>query len=115
MLSRRRIEKGAEVSVNPLPKFRKEIDALDDQIVDLLSRRFAIAGEVAAYKAKSGVAVRLEDRIAEVLTRNADRATQNGAEAEAIRAIYKTIIDVTCAFEEGKIKFSGEPNASARL
>ncbi len=92
------------MSANPLPAFRQEIDAIDDQIVDLLARRFAVAGEVAAYKAKSGVAVRLEDRIAEVLERNARRATKNGAEAEAIRAIYKTIIDVTCAFEEAKIK-----------
>ena len=104
MLSRRSIEKGAEVTANPLPEFRKEIDAIDDQIVDLLSSRFAIAGEVADYKSKSGIAVRLEDRIAEVLERNAKRATRNGAEAEAIRAIYKTIIDVTCAFEEAKIK-----------
>lgn len=92
------------MTTNPLPKFRNEIDAIDDQIVDLLARRFAVAGEVAAYKAKSGVAVRLEDRIAEVLERNARRATKNGAEAEAIRAIYKTIIDETCAFEEAKIK-----------
>ena len=107
MLPGASLEKGAEMTANPLPKLRKEIDALDDQIVDLLSRRFGIAGEVAAYKAKSGVAVRLEDRITEVLDRNADRAMKNGAEAEAIRAIYKTIIDVTCAYEEAKIGKSG--------
>jgi chorismate mutase len=95
------------MNANPLAEYRKEIDALDDQIVDLLSRRFAIASEVAAYKAMSGIAVRLEDRIAEVLERNANRATKNGAEAEAIRAIYKTIIDVTCAYEEAKISKSG--------
>ena len=92
------------MTASPLPVFRKEIDAIDDQIVDLLSRRFAIASEVAVYKAKSGVAVRLEDRIAEVIDRTGSRATQNGAEAEAIRAIYKTIIDETCAYEEAKIK-----------
>ena len=95
------------MNANPLAGYRAEIDALDDQIVDLLSRRFAIASEVAACKAISGIAVRLEDRIAEVLERNANRATKNGAEAEAIRAIYKTIIDVTCAYEEAKISKSG--------
>ena len=92
------------MSANPLPGYRAEIDALDDQIVDLLSRRFAVATKVAAHKARAGLAVRLEHRIAEVLDRNAGRAKQNGAEAEAIRAIYKTIIDVTCAFEEARIK-----------
>ncbi len=92
------------MSANPLPAFRKEIDAIDDQIVDLLSVRFAIATNVAAYKAKSGVAVRLEDRIAQVLMRAGNRATKNGAEAEAIRAIYKTIIEVTCTYEEARIK-----------
>ncbi len=92
------------MTTSPLPAFRREIDVIDDQIVDLLSRRFAIASDVAVYKAKSGISVRLEDRITEVLDRNADRAMKNGAEAEAIRAIYKTIIDVTCAFEEARIK-----------
>jgi chorismate mutase len=29
------------MNANPLAGYRKEIDALDDQIVDLLSRRFA--------------------------------------------------------------------------
>ncbi len=92
------------MNVDQLGKFRKEIDVIDDQIVDLLSRRFAIANEVAAYKAKSGVAVRLEDRIEEVLMRTSARAKQNGTEAEAIRAIYKTIIELTCAYEEARIK-----------
>lgn len=88
---------------SPLANFRKEIDAIDDEIVDLLSRRFAIAGQVAAWKLKSGVAVRLEDRIGEVLQRTGARAMKNGAEAEAVRAIYKTVIETTCAFEEAKI------------
>ncbi len=104
------------MNANPLPAYRKKIDAIDDQIVDLLARRFAIANQVAAYKAKSGVAVRLEDRIDEVLMRTSARAKQNGAEAEAIRAIYKTIIEMTCAYEEARIKapVSGLPSASVR-
>lgn len=86
-----------------LADFRVEIDALDGDIVALLAKRFAVASRVADLKRRDGVAVRLQDRIDEVLDRVAALANENGAEPEAIRAIYRTVIETTCLFEEARI------------
>jgi chorismate mutase len=91
------------MSVKDLTVFRDEIDALDDEIVKLFARRFGVASQVAAFKRERGIAVRLQDRISEVLDRVEQIAIKNGAEPEAIRTIYQTVIETTCRFEEATI------------
>jgi chorismate mutase len=86
-----------------LSVFRSEIDVIDDEIVQLLARRFGIAAQVAAFKKEHGIAVRLQDRIVEVLDHVEGKARENGADAQAVRAIYQSIIETTCRFEEAKI------------
>jgi chorismate mutase len=86
-----------------LSTHRAEIDKIDAQIVALLTKRFGVASAVAEIKRREGIAVRLQDRIGEVLDRVGTEARKNGAEPEAIRAIYRTVIETTCAFEEAKI------------
>jgi chorismate mutase len=103
LFSKYKIEAGAEMTDQELAIFRARIDAIDDEIVVLLAKRFGVAGQVAAYKRERGIEVRLQDRISEVLDRVADKASKNGIEAEAVRAIYQTIIETTCRFEEARI------------
>ena len=91
-----------------LPQLRTEIDALDTQIVALLARRFGVASQVAELKRREGIAVRLPDRIEIVLDGVAELAKKNGAEPEAIRAIYRTVIETTCLHEEAKINSSAD-------
>jgi chorismate mutase len=86
-----------------LEQLRLEIDALDTQIVALLAKRFDVASDVAELKRREGIAVRLQDRIGVVLDHVTDLAKKNGAEPEAIRAIYRTVIETTCLHEEAKI------------
>ena len=92
------------MTVKDLAAHRADIDEIDNRIVALLAKRFAIASQVADLKRHHRIAVRLDDRIKEVLDRAAALAHENGAEPEAIRAIYKTIIETTCLFEEAQIK-----------
>ena len=87
-----------------LDGLRTEIDALDEKIIALLAQRLAVASRVAEIKRKHGIAVRLQDRIAQVLNRAAGLAKENDAEPEAIRAIYEAVIETTCRFEEAKIR-----------
>lgn len=94
------------MSARDLSVYRNEIDAIDDEIVHLLARRFAVAAQVAGFKKERGIAVRLQDRIGEVLDRVGQSAIKNGAEPEAIRTIYQTVIETTCRFEEAKINKS---------
>jgi chorismate mutase len=85
--------------MSDLAAFRAEIDSIDDQIVDLLARRFAICREVAAFKLRHGVPVVLPERIEQVKTRCADRATAQGVDRAFTLTLYGLIIDQTCDTE----------------
>jgi chorismate mutase len=85
-----------------LINFRYEIDAIDSKIVALLAKRFHVAEKVAHFKQEHGLAVRLQDRINAVLDNSVVLAIQNRVDPTAIRAIYQTIIETTCNFEEMK-------------
>jgi chorismate mutase len=93
---------------NELREFRHQIDALDQEIIALLARRFHIAQKVAHIKQQQGIKVRLQDRISAVLENSKLLAVQNNADPEAIYSIYQAIIEATCAFEERKMGETSE-------
>ncbi len=71
-------------------QIRKEIDALDLQLVDLLVRRFKLATEIGDYKRHNGLAIIDEAREATLL----DNVTQRAGSAyqQPITAVYQTIL-----------------------
>lgn len=85
--------------MDQLAALRMEIDAVDDQIVDLLGQRFEIARRVAAYKLQQGVAVYLPQRIEQVKSRCGDRGQRLGLRREFLAGLYSLIIEETCAAE----------------
>ncbi|MBI1320974.1 MAG: chorismate mutase [Candidatus Hydrogenedens sp.] len=85
--------------MNDLARFRLEIDGIDDQIVDLLARRFAICRKVAVFKLAHHIPVRLPERIDQVKTRCADRAVASGVDRDFAVALYHQIIEETCRAE----------------
>ena len=82
-----------------LVHFRTEIDQIDDQIVDLLARRFAICREVAAYKLRHDIPVVLPERIEQVKRRCVERAEAQAVDGAFTLALYTLIIDQTCETE----------------
>jgi chorismate mutase len=82
-----------------LKPYRSEIDALDNQLVDLLIKRADVIRAVAALKAEKNIPAVLEDRINEVLERCERRAQEQGKEGVYVREIYKKIIEVSCEME----------------
>jgi chorismate mutase-like protein len=82
-----------------LADIRKEINAIDDEIIALLARRFALLPEVVAYKQAHGLPAVIPERVQEVLDRNAARAEKLGLDAALIRAVYERIIDAYCRGE----------------
>lgn len=80
--------------------YRKKIDDLDDQIIDLLTRRIAVIREVGHIKADKDVPAVLPDRVEEVRERNVERAREKGLDAELIRELYTRLIDYSCNLEE---------------
>jgi chorismate mutase len=79
-----------------LKPYRARIDALDDQIVDLLIERIGIIREVGMLKAREGIPAILPDRVAEVR----ERAAAGGLDPDLVRAIYTLLIDFSCRTEE---------------
>lgn len=80
--------------------FRKRIDDLDDQIIDLLVQRTEIIREVADFKYKNNIPAVLQDRVDEVRERCAARAEQQNMDADTIRTMYATLIKYSCDLEE---------------
>ncbi len=83
-----------------LKPYRKRIDDLDDQIVDLLVRRLDIIEEVAAIKEARGIPAVLEDRVEEVRERCAARAAAQGLDPELVRRLYTVLICWCCDYEQ---------------
>jgi len=86
--------------MDTLAELRREIDALDDGILELLTQRMAVARRVAACKHASGIPVRLADRIEAVKERRAVLAAARGLEPRYVRTLWSVIIEETCAVEE---------------
>ncbi len=76
-----------------LKPFRDEIDALDEQLVTLLARRFAVVREVGRFKAGSDMDVVQSGRAEEVKNRVAEMARAKGLDAEFVRSIWSMMID----------------------
>lgn len=83
-----------------LKPYRRRIDALDDQIIDLLARRLEIIDEVARLKADREIPAVLEDRVREVVERCAARAESQGMSPELARRIYTVIVAWCCEYED---------------
>lgn len=80
--------------------FRQRIDALDDQIIDLLVTRTGIIREVGQFKFDNNIPAVLPDRVIEVRERAAERAAAKGLDPELVRQLYTIIIGYSCDLEE---------------
>lgn len=72
---------------------RARIDAIDDQVVDLLVERFGIVREVGEIKKRENIEIVQSNRAEEVKNRVANRASHAGLDGDLLRAIYTLIID----------------------
>lgn len=80
--------------------FRERIDALDDQIVDLLAQRTEIIREVAHFKYEHDIPAIIQERVDEVRERAALRAAGKQMDEETVRQMYETLISYSCNLEE---------------
>ena len=85
--------------MSDLSQFRDIIDGIDDQIVDLLARRFAMCRDVAEYKLQHRIPVVLPERIEQVKARCAERAERQGVDGNLVTALYTLIIERACETE----------------
>ncbi len=88
---------------NPLAALRNEINQIDDQLIALLARRYAILDDVIALKQKHGIPHRVEARVQEVLERNEATAQKAGLPPGYAKAIWQLIVEAAHAYERRQL------------
>jgi 4-amino-4-deoxychorismate mutase len=82
-----------------LSALRSQLDELDTQIIDLLSRRIAVCREVAESKARHQIPMLQQQRIDSVKQRVTTLAAQKGLNERFVATLYDLIIGETCRIE----------------
>lgn len=83
-----------------LDRLRKEIDLIDDEIMNILASRMKIAREIGQYKKENNMIILQTDRWKEVLQKFVDRGTQYGLSEEFITRLIKSIHDESIEQQE---------------
>ncbi len=76
----------------PLPVLRAMIDAVDREILQLLSRRNGLVGEIAAHKREHRLAIRDVDREREIITDRSGRAEPLGLSPAVVENMFRLIL-----------------------
>ena len=95
-----------------LKPYRDRIDALDEEIIDLLRKRYDVIEEVAEVKLREGIASVLQDRVDEVREHAAALAAGKGLDEDFIRNLYEQLIEHSCDLEEQIIQARKAKKAS---
>ena len=91
----------------PLDHLRKQIDSIDSQLLDLLSRRADLVHEVGLAKKEGGLPIYAPDR-EDALLRKLVTMNQGRLPEKSIRAIYREIMSAALALEDDlKIAYLG--------
>ena len=75
-----------------LPVLRALIDAVDHEVLQLLSRRNGLVTEIAAYKRAHGVAIRDHRREREIIADRRERSTPLGLQPDVIEGVYRLVL-----------------------
>lgn len=78
-----------------LEKIRAKIDAIDDQIIDLLAERFQSVSQVAEWKKKQGTMVYQPEREEAILKRILERGVKLGLNPLLLQALFMQIFAVS--------------------
>ena len=74
-----------------LTELRSQIDKLDDELLELLSRRMRVSRDIGQYKKEHNMPVLQAQRYGELLTRRADQAVRMGMDREFMRSVLQAI------------------------
>jgi chorismate mutase len=81
------------MAVSPLQSQRQEIDAIDEQIVKLLARRFTVTRDVGRLKAQHQLNAVDAERERQQALRYEALADQHGLDPALVTQVFRSIID----------------------
>lgn len=70
---------------------RKQIDAIDNELMELLSKRMRVCREIGQYKKEHNMTVLQTSRYNEILDKRGAQGVLNGMSAEFIKSVYEEI------------------------
>lgn len=79
------------ITTESLTELRSQIDKLDDQLLELLSRRMRVSRDIGQYKKEHNMPVLQTQRYEELLARRAGQAEQMGMDREFMRTVVQAI------------------------
>jgi chorismate mutase len=82
-------------ALRPLPELRTEIQKIDEQLLELITRRVDVAHRIAATKRAAGLPTLDPQREAVVVRRAATFARDNGIEEEDLRDLFWSLVGLT--------------------
>jgi chorismate mutase len=86
--------------MDEIPKLRKKVDEIDDQILMALCERVKICKEIGSAKKKQSMAIRDSSRENEIYKRIREKSTQFGLDSIQIEAVYREIVNMCSAVQE---------------
>lgn len=70
---------------------RKQIDQIDDQLIDLLAKRMRISREIGQYKKEHGMTIVQTSRYGEILDKRGAQGSLCGIDQACVRQIFESI------------------------
>ena len=79
------------ITTESLTELRSQIDKLDDELLELLTRRMRVSRDIGQYKKEHNMPVLQAQRYDELLARRAGQAEQMGMDREFMRTVLQAI------------------------
>ena len=81
-----------DATPRPLPVLRAMVDVLDRDLLQIVARRMAIVGEIAAYKRQHGLRIRDSARERELLADRCERAEALGLPSGEMESVFRVLL-----------------------
>ena len=89
-----------QIKSTTLEKYREEIDDIDNQLFELLSKRFDVSKQIANYKKENEIPILQIDRWKEVYAKRLVRAKELGIDAEFAESFLKSLHEASIRRQE---------------
>ena len=87
----RLIIRNSKETTESLTSLRKQIDAMDNELMELLAKRMRISREIATYKKENSMAVVQTGRYNEILEKRGAQGALCGMDPEFVKKVYEAI------------------------
>jgi len=87
----RQLHSSKEEFQQKLNLFRRELDLIDTNLIDLLKDRMGISAEIGALKHKENVSILQSARWSDILKNMIEKGTKNGLDKEFVEQIFRAI------------------------